>query len=218
MKGSTLILKMKASLVFIVLFISSCGITKKSETQETTIIEYTEFNPEAMDNFEFEGFDVDYAYKIDSSYILVAYAEGDLEYSETPVNWGDRLLHVRNEKILFESKPVGDVYLYEPHFYKNTVNHSIIIICQLGYEYYFGGDAFIFKDGIVKSIGSIDMESLDAEIALVDIVAISEVNNEINFKFNSDSLVYSPGGDDIVIKNNNVHYIYTGKSFKLTGM
>jgi hypothetical protein len=220
--------KMNALLIVSLIVFGSCESSQRVyletaasptiESAETLLIEYAEFKPESIAKFELDGFDVDSAYKIDSLFIFAAYVEGDLNLSDEPTNWGDRLVVFCNNKIKFQSKPVGDVYLYGPHFYKNQVNSTVIIICQLGYEYYFGGEAFLIEKGKIQYLGLIEIESADSETSLTDIVTINEVADEIFFKFKSDSLNYKPGGQDLIIKNDNIHYTFKNGVFDLKGL
>ena len=182
-------------------------------------ISYYLFKPDSISNVKIEQISVDYSYKINKNKIVVGIykdSDGKIESSNSENDWGDRLICLdEKDKIIFKGKGVGDLYLYEPYFYKNDLNDKIIIVCQLGYEYYFGGDAFILENGKINHIGSIDIESTNMETKLIDILNIKEFENKVIFTFNSDSLVLKPGKEDIIVKNNNIRYEYMNKSLEL---
>lgn len=212
---------MKSIASFLLLLLISCGNTKSNLTHHSAVskvsdsITYGEFKPNVITDYQLDGYQVDDAFEFETFFVLSAYAEGDLETSENPVNWGDRLMLIKNKSILFESKPVGDVYLYEPHFYGNSKNARTIIICQLAYEYYFGGDVFLLEDGEISFLGNIDIDGPDSETPLTDIVQISENDETLNFHFKSDSLNFKPGNEDVLIPNNNIHYSYNNEKWLL---
>lgn len=212
---------MKAVSFLLLFIVASCAnkkqITqldsqKKSTTQAN--IDFTEFNPELIRGIEIDSFQIDEVYSLDSVFIFPAYCEGDLESYPNPKNWGDRLVLLKNGMIEFQSKPVGDVYLFEPHFYKNQVNSTIIIICQLGFEYLCGGQAFSYKNDEIKYIGDLEIASTNEEFGLAQIVKIHEDGENIYFNFIADSLIFQPGHKDEIIENN-IQYIFDGHSLRL---
>lgn len=217
--------------LFLLIIIASCQssitesiapLDQNSDTSSNfSAINYVKFTPSLIKGIKLDGYDIEDAYQLDSSVVFTAYTNGDLETSSTPTNWGDRLIMMRNGEIQFESKPVGDPYLYEPNFYRNPTNHKVIIICQLGNEESYGGEAFILENGVVKFMGNIEIETPydTAEInELVDIVQVSEHDHSIYFEFDSDSLIYLPGNEWIHVKNENIHYKYSGDSLELIGL
>lgn len=184
------------------------NIEKRNKLNKT--INYFEFMPDTIPNFKLNNFDIDCAYQLDSKKIVAGYDRKADPNSEK--DWGDKLLLLNNKnEILFKSDGVGDVYLFEPHFYKNLETNKIIIICQLGFEYYFGGKVFVYENGEITSIGTLGLEGDDPEKSLVNIVEINEKDNEIVFTFKSDSLILAPDSEDILIKNTGVKYIYKNK-------
>ncbi len=180
---------------------------------------YYQFKPDSVSNIKIKKVTVDYSYEINKNKIVIGYFEptdGKINYPDSENDWGDRLFFLNEkDKVIFKSKGVGDVYLYEPYFFKNNGNDKIIIVCQLGYEYYFGGDAFLLENGIIKHIGKIDIESTNMETKLIDILNIKELDSKIIFTFKSDSLILKPGSEDINVKNNDIKYEYFNKSLKL---
>ena len=217
----------QSTFLLIVVLFSSCNTTSKIEKEnylypitecpDPSLTEYKEFKPSVIKGFELENYQIDQAFEIDAISILAAYTEGDLMSSNNPQNWGDCLIAYANDTIQFQSHPVGDVYLYEPHFYKNQKDNTVIIVCQLGYEYYFGGEAFILTNGKLEYIGLLDIESTNPELSLTDILMIKKVDQELRFEFQSDSLVFKPGEDDIIINNNNIYYSYKDNKLQLIG-
>ncbi len=185
----------------------------KSENYSEDIT-YFEFKIDTLTNFKLVGFDVSDAYQIDSNKIVVGYDQKVNPDSEK--DWGDKLLLLNNKnEILFTSKGVGDVYLFEPHFYKNKINGKIIIVCQLAYEYFFGGEVFLYENGKIEYVGNIDIDGNDEETSLIDILKVNEKNNRLVFSFKSDSITYKPANEAIILKNNNIRYEYSDKKMKL---
>jgi hypothetical protein len=181
-----------------------------------------QFDPAKLDGFELDDFEINDVYKINSNnLILIAYSDGDLETSKNPSNWGDRLILMKGDSIVFQSKPVGDPYKYEPYFYKNSVNDKIVIICQLGNEENYGGEAFLLENGNIEFIGEINIENpkeTPNTNSLIEMIRISEVEHAIYFNFNSDTLIDLRNDDWKRVKNNSIHYVYKGHKFKLQGL
>ena len=117
------------------------------------------------------------------------------------------VLNNKNE-IIFKGQGAGDTYLYQPHFYKNKSNNKILIVCQLAFEYFFGGEVFLLENNAVKYVGNIDLEPFDMDTPMTEVLKIHERKNAIHFKFDFDTLLLKPGNEDIKIKNNGVEYIY----------
>ena len=107
------------------------------------------------------------------------------------------------------------MYLFEPHFYKNKINSKIIIVCQLAYEYFFGGEVFLYENGKIDYVGNIDIDGNDEETSLIDILKVNEKNDRLVFTFDSDSVTYKPANDAILLKNNNIRYEYKDKKMTL---
>lgn len=180
---------------------------------------FYQFKPDSITNAKIENVSIDYSYEIDGYKIIIGYYEpvdGKLSKYETETDYGDRLffLNKKNE-LLYKGAGQGDVYLYEPYFYRNNKSDKIIIVCQLAFEYNFGGDVFLLENNKISPIGNIDVESIDMETKLVDILKIKELNDKIVFSFKSDSLLLKPGNEDIQVKNNNLRYEYANKTLRL---
>ena len=188
--------------------------SEQKDDKHSENINYLEFNPNTLSNFKLVGYDIEKAYKLGSKIIVTGYDKK--KNPDANEDWGDQLLllNTKNE-ILFKSKGVGDVYLFEPHFYKNETNDKIIIVCQLAYEYFFGGEAFLYENGQVEYIGNIDIEGKYEQTNLIDILQLNERNNEIFFTFNSDSITYKPSNDAVILKNTTIRYEYKNKILKL---
>lgn len=219
----------------IIALTSSCStvVEKNIETKKTlekieqpldsvpVEINYERFLPEQKKGVNIPSYDIDSIYDFDSLQVLIAYSDGDLETSEEPTNWGDRLMLMKGDSILFESKPVGDPYQYEPFFYRNSENNKVIIICQLGNDDNYGGEAFLFEDGSIEFMGEILLESpyeTEYNTGLIEIIRISELDNTIFFNFEADTLVDVRTNDWLTIKNESIHYIFQDHSLTLQGL
>lgn len=184
---------------------------------------FEKFVPQKLDSFKIEKLHADYAYQLDTLKIVTGTyepVEGKKAESDTEKDWGNRLLLLNNKnEIVYKSQGVGDVYLYEPHFYKSNKSNKVIIICQLGYEYPFGGDVFIFENGKITAIGTLDIEGYTQnsaeEFYLTNIVQIHENDNQLTFSFKSDKLVFNPGGQSVIVNNNDVKFIYDNTLLQL---
>jgi hypothetical protein len=184
-------------------------------------INYTTFNPKSAENININGFDIEHAYSLDSIVILTAYSDGDLATSSAPVNWGDRLILMKNDSIYFQSKPVGDPYQYEPFFYRNPSNNKVVIICQLGNEENYGGEAFLYENGTIEFMGQIKVESpyeTPNNTNLIEITRVSEIENSIYFEFEADSLIDLTNDDWFRVKNDGIKYLYNDHTFTLIGL
>lgn len=182
---------------------------------EKVFIKYT---PDSISKVKINNVTIDYSYKINKNKIIIGNYEtidGNLNPLDSEQDFGDRLFFLNeNNEIIFKGKGMGDVFLYEPHFYRNNENNKIVIVCQLGYEYFFGGDVFLLENGVINHLGVIDIESTNMETKLIEILKIKEIGNKIIFTFNSDYLLLKPGSEDIVVKNNNIRYEYNQNSFQ----
>lgn len=184
-------------------------------------VEYVRFEPPQLADYELRGYDIQDAFVLDSLIVLEAYSDGDLESSETPTNWGDRLLVMKNDYIFFESTPVGDPYQYQPFFYRNNTNSKIVIICQLGNEFNYGGEAFLLDNGKMEFMGQIKIESpyeTPDNTNLIEIIRISEIEDILYFHFEADSLIDLTNDDWNTVKNDNVHYVFKEHTFVLRGL
>lgn len=194
--------------------------TAEEEKKNQKDLSYHQFQPDTASGIIIKGFDTEASYEINSLYVLTGnyeYPDGKIVYPNTETDWGDRLLVIdKQRKVHFQSKGAGDVYLFEPHFYKNDQNDKIYIVCQAAFEYYCGGDVFLLEKQKVKSLGTIDISGKDMETSLIDILRINENGKETIFSFDTDSLIFNPGGEkETLIENSNLYYVYDGKKFKL---
>lgn len=186
---------------------------------DTEMITYTEFKPKKIIDFQFINFNIGGAYQLDAFKIISGNYEpinGKISKPDSEKDWGDRLMLLNNKnEILFKSFGVGDAYSFEPHFYKNNKTNKIIIICQLAYEYCFGGEAFIYENGKVSTIGLLDVDSDNEEKCLIDIIEIQEIADEIIFSFNSENILLEPGSESILVKSKGVTYNYINNKLTL---
>lgn len=206
---------------------TSCEIEKQSapvvEIVQEAIepIVYEEFTPDSSNMESTPEIDVNAAFELDaftivSAYDRLSYNEGAIE-QDTVNGWGDRLFLFNNKnEIIYQSKGVGELYVYHPYFYRNAVNRKVFIICQMGNEFWFGGDLFLYENGTIKYVGNIDVEGADMETSLIDIINIQETKNETIFTFNRDSVALHPGGDIEIVPSKGLSYVYKNDRFKLT--
>ena len=228
----------KRLLIFLV-FIISCqekstitqNTTENLSSTSTTSInrsdlvtednsQYHQFKADTLTNLNIADFEVLASYQLKNVKVIEGNyrpIDGKIVAPDTEKDQGRRLLILNNKnKIISKSKGVGEVYLNEPYFYKNETNNNVLIICQLGYEYFFGAEAYLLRDDHLKYIGKIDIESKNMEIPLIDILRIKENKQIITFSFDSDSILLKPGNQDELVKNNNLRYEYDYKTFRLT--
>ncbi|WP_326983805.1 hypothetical protein VUJ46_04485 [Chryseobacterium sp. MYb264] len=182
-------------------------------------IKYFRFQPDTISNINIDGFETSDSFSYQGNKFITGYyrpIEGEIANPDTENDYGKRLL-VMNDKneIIFKGIGSGDTFQYQPKFYRNDSNNKVVIICQMAFEYFFGGEAFLLENNKIKHIGNLDIESDKMEKKLTDIIKIDELKNDIIFSFKSDSLLLSPGSDDILIPNHNVRYIYSHSKLSL---
>jgi hypothetical protein len=191
-----------------------------TKTKANTI-SYAEFDPKKLQQIDIDNFSVDNAYQwggfkfIIGNDVLTA-RESKLAYAKK--DWGDRLLMLgASNNLVFKSKGFGDLYLFEPHFYKSEASDKVIIICQMAFEYPFGGEVFILENKTLKPIGTLDIEPYDENLDtyLTDVVEISELEGSIVFSLKSEEVVLKPGSEDEVKTNKNAIYVYQNNELKL---
>lgn len=187
--------------------------------KQTSETHFIKFDPDSIPDLKIKGFTSDYSFKIGQNYLVVGYyrpVNGQIVLPDTEDNWGDRLLFLNGKKsLIYKSNGVGDVYHYEPHFYKSTDGGKVIVICHLGYEYFFGGDVYLIENETIRFIGAMDIENDGEEKTLIDILKIKSIDSTIVFSFDTDSLVLQPGNESISVKNSNIRYEYSDDTLKL---
>ena len=192
---------------------------KRSDLDTQKTVQYHQFKADTLTNLTIADFEVLASYQLKNVKVIEGNYRpivGKMVAPDTEKDQGRRLLILNNKnKIISKSKGVGDVYLNKPYFYKNDVTDDIIIVCQLGYEYFFGAEAYLLLNDHLKYIGKIDIESKNMEIPLIDILRIKENKQIITFSFDSDSILLKPGNQDELVKNNNFRYEYDYKTFRL---
>jgi len=195
------------------------NLSERDSLNNQEAINYYRFKPDSITGLQIKDFQIDNCYQLSDRKLITGYYEpldGKIIFPDTEKDYGRRLLFLNNNNdILFKSKGVGDTYLYEPYFFKNDRNGKTLVICQLAFEYFCGGNLFLIDNNNIKYIGNIDVESGDSETKMVDIVRISEKKDKMTISFNSKSLILEPGSKDLEVKNTNVRYVYDGKIFKL---
>ena len=183
-------------------------------------ISYSQIHPKKLENLQLDKFHVDQAYDLNGQKILTGNYISEKEPhstsgSEPQFDWGDRLLLLDSKnKIVFQSLGFGDLYLFEPHFYRAKASNKIIIICQKAFEYPFGGEVFILEESTIKHIGTLDIEGNEEGKFLTDLVAIQETGNSLVFSIKSNQLTLNPGKDSST-KVTNAIYVYQGNQLVL---
>ncbi|MEZ4778743.1 MAG: hypothetical protein R2786_05100 [Flavobacteriaceae bacterium] len=175
--------------------------------------QFVEYYPKKLQNVQIPNFFVEHAFLLNNTKVVSGYYEpiaGQLPPQDTEKDWGDRLLLLgQNNTLWYQSSGVGDVYLYEPHFYKTTNNNKVIIICQLAFEYPFGGEVFFLENDSIKYIGRLDIEGTEEDNFLTDIVEITEKGSRMEFTFKSNKLTLEPGSkNETIIENKNIKYVF----------
>lgn len=217
---------MKNYIILIIVFFVSCKNEKETPKEIEIIpkeivndpIPYIKFTPDTLSGVKIEGFEISAAFKLGDKKIITGYYDavgGKLSHHDSDTNYGQRLL-VQNDKneIIYTSKGAMDAFLFQPHFYKNNQNKKIIIVFQLAFEYFYGGDVFLIDAAAIKDIGTLDVASMKEEESLIDILKIKEFGKQIDFSFTSDSLLLEPGSKDLPVKNDSVRYVFKDGSLK----
>jgi len=173
-------------------------------------IRYKRYQPKSIADFTLHDFQVEQANQIGENKVVKVYRWNELNEESTSTDWGDRLLllNAKND-IVFSSVASGDLYLYQPYFFNSNQSSKIIVVCQMGFEYYCGGDVFIIENGQMKAAGYLNIEGIDPDKPLVDILSIHESDDKLTFTFRSDSLIVDPGGETEHITNaSGIRYEY----------
>lgn len=209
--------------------VTSCELAQNDSVEVEMVIEavdslaediaFFQFTPDSSDFTSNAEINADYAYQLDSLTVVAGYNQfGDNEafaIGDTEEDWGDRLYILNAEQeVLFQSKGVGEHYLFAPHFYRNNANKQVVIICQLAFEYFDGGEVFILENGEVNYLGNIDVTGTDMETSLIDIVKVQETAGELVFSFQADSVIVSLGsGDPESVGGSDISYRYRNGVF-----
>lgn len=182
---------------------------------------FSEYDPEKLEGIHIDRFDVDHAYQLEAFKIAAGSYKpenGRTVAPDTETDWGDRLLMLdASNKIVYQSKGIGDAYLFEPHFYKSNASDKVIIICQMAFEYPFGGEAFILENGTLKSMGTLEIEPHDENLDnyLTDVLEINEIEGSLVFALKSEEVILKPGSEDTLKSNKNVIYVYQNNELAL---
>ncbi|MEN9400055.1 MAG: hypothetical protein RL632_1156 [Bacteroidota bacterium] len=220
-------------LLFLVLFpllLSTFGLNDSGQANKqkiriaqasnrSKVIRYKRYQPKSITDFTLQDFQVEQAYRLGEYKVVNVYRWNELNEESTSNDWGDRLLllNAQNE-IVFTSVASGDLYLYQPYFFKSNHSSKIIVVCQMGFEYYCGGDVFIIENGQMTAAGYLNIEGIDEDKPLVDILAIHESEDKLTFTFRADSLIIDPGGETEHITNSaGIRYEYERGELMLRG-
>src|SRR5918993_960962 len=105
--------------------------------------------------FKLDGFTIRDTYTLNDKERFVVAAQ--LTTDKTGFG-GLRFLYIRENRIEFKSKDIGESYIYRPTFYRFKDN-SLLIVCEQGFEYSIGVDVFGLKEGKIEVIGNMDLAS-----------------------------------------------------------
>lgn len=180
---------------------------------------FSEFHPQKLENIQIDKMHIENAYQLEGFKIVAGFYEpvnGQNVAPDTEKDLGDRLLMLdSSNNMVYKSQGVGDLYLFEPHFYKSDTSDNVIIICQMAFEYPFGGEAFMLETGTLKHIGTLDMEGDDEENYLTEILEINEMEGTTVFALKSKEVILKPGSEDMFKTNKNVIYVYQNNELAL---
>ncbi|MFH6602333.1 hypothetical protein ACEZ3G_02510 [Maribacter algicola] len=191
---------------------------------DTETIAYSEYAPNKRENVRLENVHVGHAFQMEPFILLSGLympKDGKIVFPDTETDNGYRLFLLNEDnEIHYISKGFGDLYHFEPHFYKSEASDKTIIICQMGFEYPFGGEVFIYQDEKIEHVGTLDIEGYDPEQNgtnyLTEIIEIKEGKAGIEFSFKANKLIRNPGGEqEQVIANHNVRYAYKNNELTL---
>jgi hypothetical protein len=160
-------------------------------------------------------------YKIPGSgdFYLVSGAMGHQEETD----FGLRFFLVKKEgddyKQLFRGRGAGDSYNLDPYFYTNA--DRVLIISESGTEYSWGLSAYEFRNGKLKTLGTIDVARWSGEnyIDPRDRATVFLRNGQYVVEFASN-LRLDPGGLHpwwLVRAKDKISFVQDGNRFILTG-
>lgn len=143
-------------------------------------------------------------------------------------NIGLRLFILGNSnEIIFKSSGQQDSYYFEPHIFQSSIDEDrLIIIGEIGAEYSWGAQTFLFEKNNVIELGSMDVGIIEKPVEKDDIyfetpsriikyLEIESQNNEIKFSFKKgETLAINPGGEcERKIKSDNFYFIWKENQF-----
>jgi hypothetical protein len=175
---------------------------------------FSKFHPPKLEDFTLDRYLVKDAYQLGHLKIISGYYQSA---AQDETDRGECLVVLdAQDNIIFKSKGAGEVYLYEPHFFRNPSNGKTLIICQLAFEYAFGGDVFMLENGAISPLGNLNVEGYEEDQYLTDIVRIHQNGEQMEFSFEAEKLIWDPGGNgEKTMPNNNLKYIYRDQILKL---
>ena len=182
---------------------------------------FQKFRPDTLImDFDYAVFYISESYQINDLKFLFGHYEpsdkGELSPYDSEKDYGRRLLCFNTEnQLVFKSDGAWDSWIFIPHFYISNDKKQIVILCQMGFEYFCGTSAFLLENNKVQNIGILDIEpysEYDYSGPICSVTNIKRINSSLEFTFDTDSLLLDPGGDNILVTN--AKYIY--KAGKLT--
>ncbi|WP_321515974.1 hypothetical protein [Marinifilum fragile] len=131
------------------------------------------------------------------------------------------ILNGSNE-IIFKSTGQQDSFYFEPHIFQSSIDKDrLIIIGEIGAEYSWGAQAFLYEKNDVIEIGAIDVGIIEKPVneeeiyfespsRIIRYLEIEYQNNEIKFSFKKgETLAINPGGEcERRIESDKFYYIW----------
>lgn len=187
----------------------------KLDKTSGNILPFEKFTPETLSDFKYKDFYIDESYKIYNLSLLFGYYENESKQN-TEFDYGKRLVCFdKDNKKIFQSKGSGDTWIFRPSFFISPDKEEIVIMCQLGFEYFYGAECFLLKNNILNNMGMIEVEPYSESVEeysndpVTDVTEIKYNNNKLEFTFNADTLIFDHGGENSrIIENSNFIYIY----------
>ncbi|MBA4054542.1 MAG: hypothetical protein C0490_07515, partial [Marivirga sp.] len=191
------------TILFLIIFVG---------TENPEIIQLTKDS-----KFKLEGFIIRDTYILNGTerFVIASQVTDDKSTFE-----GLRLLFVKKDKIEFKSKDVGESYIYRPTFYKFK-DSSLLIACELGFEYSLGVDIFEFRQGKITEIGNLDIASNTDEIptTIVPNMKIEKkFGDQYHFKFAGPTVINPEGSNETKIAGELITGIYMKETGKISLM
>ncbi|MCB0402229.1 MAG: hypothetical protein KDD41_09115 [Flavobacteriales bacterium] len=188
-------------------------------TTAVDVFGYEQFFPAKIsEDIQLDGYRIIDAYELDSDFkILIGRPE-----IETSENEGLRIIVLKDDAISFIGDKQGESYIYRPTFYKESNN--VIIICELGTEYSWGFDAYLFTNSTLNKIGFFNLgaaiNKIDHPESAIPLLRIRALKKDIFFDFpptliyetydaETIDLIYKPGQKESeIIPLDSINYIY----------
>ena len=160
------------------------------------------------------------SYKVNELKLLFGYYKpsdkGEMSPYDSETDWGQRLICFNAEnQIVFKSHGEEDSWLFRPTFFVSDDKKHIVILCQLGCEYFWGASVFLIEKNNIYSIGFLNVEPYseneDSIIPITSVTKIKRIKNTLEFTFNVDKLSFDTGGREEHFVTNKKYVYESGK-------